>query len=100
AETARIWQGGCIIRSRLLIEFAEILKGDVNKNGLELSLLLSEQSKEVVKKSVGDFREMILEGVGNGIAVPVAAGSLADFEGLRQGREPANLIQGLRDFFG
>lgn len=91
-ETARIWQGGCIIRSNLLVEFAKNL--DVE------NLLLNGRSKDLLRESIGDLRALILEGVENGVAVPVAAGSLGYFDGLKEGRGPANLIQGLRDFFG
>lgn len=94
AETARIWQGGCIIRSKLLVEFSKIL-GESKEN-----LLLNKLSKKLLEEAVKDLRKMILEGVENGVAIPVATASLAYFDGIRCGRGPANLIQGLRDFFG
>ena len=36
----------------------------------------------------------------NGIAVPAFSSSLAYYDGYRRERTPANLIQGLRDYFG
>jgi 6-phosphogluconate dehydrogenase len=94
SETARIWQGGCIIRSKLLVEFSGILKESLD------NLLLNDLSKKLLNQSVDDLRCLVVEGVKNGVAVPVAAASLAYFDGIREGRGPANLIQGLRDFFG
>ncbi|MGL5830940.1 MAG: NADP-dependent phosphogluconate dehydrogenase, partial [Candidatus Altimarinota bacterium] len=75
AETARIWQGGCIIRSKLLVEFAKMLDGE--------NLLLNKNSKELLWESGGDLRVMVLEAVENGVAVPVAAGSLGYFDGMK-----------------
>jgi 6-phosphogluconate dehydrogenase len=38
--------------------------------------------------------------VDQGIAIPAFASSLAYYDGYRRARGPANLIQGLRDYFG
>src|SRR2546430_2599382 len=38
--------------------------------------------------------------VDHGIAIPAFASSLAYYDGYRRARGPANLIQGLRDYFG
>ena len=35
-----------------------------------------------------------------GVPVPAFASSLAYYDGYRRARSPANLIQGLRDYFG
>jgi 6-phosphogluconate dehydrogenase len=35
-----------------------------------------------------------------GVSVPAFASSLAYYDGYRRARGPANLIQGLRDYFG
>jgi 6-phosphogluconate dehydrogenase len=35
-----------------------------------------------------------------GVPVPALSSSLAYYDGYRQERLPANLLQGLRDFFG
>ena len=38
--------------------------------------------------------------VENGVAVPAFSSALAYYDGLRRARGPANLLQGLRDYFG
>ena len=38
--------------------------------------------------------------IANGVPVPAFASSLAYYDGLRRARGPANLLQGLRDYFG
>jgi 6-phosphogluconate dehydrogenase len=35
-----------------------------------------------------------------GVAIPAFASSLAYYDGYRRERGPANIIQGLRDYFG
>jgi 6-phosphogluconate dehydrogenase len=43
---------------------------------------------------------VIARAVESGIAVPAFSSSLAYYDGYRRERGPANLLQGLRDFFG
>jgi 6-phosphogluconate dehydrogenase len=38
--------------------------------------------------------------VANGVPTPAFSSALAYYDGLRRGRGPANLLQGLRDYFG
>jgi len=38
--------------------------------------------------------------VEHGVAIPAFSSSLSYFDGLRRSRGPANLLQGLRDYFG
>ena len=38
--------------------------------------------------------------VESGVPVPAFSSALAYFDGMRRGRGPANLLQGLRDYFG
>ena len=43
---------------------------------------------------------MISKAVELGVPVPAFSSSIAYYDGYRRERGPANLIQGLRDFFG
>ena len=38
--------------------------------------------------------------VEHGVAIPAFSSSLSYYDGLRRARGPANLLQGLRDYFG
>ena len=51
-------------------------------------------------KAEPSWRKVVGLAVENGIPVPAFASSLAYYDGLRRARGPANLLQGLRDYFG
>jgi len=46
------------------------------------------------------WRQVIALAVANGVPTPAFSSSLAYYDGLRRARGPANLLQGLRDYFG
>jgi 6-phosphogluconate dehydrogenase len=93
---ATIWRGGCIIRAAFLNRIRE---------GYEVhpdapSLLLQPYFRDAVIKAEQAWRAVVVLAVQNGIAMPAFASCLAYFDGLRRERGPANLLQGLRDYFG
>ncbi|WNM25974.1 NADP-dependent phosphogluconate dehydrogenase [Demequina capsici] len=93
---ARIWRGGCIIRARFLNRITEAYERDPN-----LPLLMADPHfAETVGRSVPAWRRIVGEAVAHGIAAPAFASSLAYFDGIRQQRNPAALIQAQRDYFG
>jgi 6-phosphogluconate dehydrogenase len=96
AEVCRIWQGGCIIRSKLLIDLREAYQ--MNKNIQHL--LESEDILTLIKESLVDFKNFNLESTKIGIAIPASASAYNYFLSITDKNTPANLIQGLRDFFG
>ena len=96
AEIARIWKGGCIIRSKYL---DPIMRAFEKKRKLE-SLMLNGDFARELKRRHGNWRRVLLAGVKAGIPLPVNLASLAYFDAYRSERLPANMIQGLRDFFG
>jgi 6-phosphogluconate dehydrogenase len=51
-------------------------------------------------KAEPPWRRVVAMAIENGVAVPAFASSLAYYDGLRRSRGPANLLQGLRDYFG
>jgi len=53
-----------------------------------------------VTKAEANWRRSVSLAVENGVPVPAFASALAYYDGLRRGRGPANLLQGLRDYFG
>ncbi|MBK8467397.1 MAG: NADP-dependent phosphogluconate dehydrogenase [Chloracidobacterium sp.] len=96
AEIARIWRGGCIIRSKFL---ESIRKAYANDTNLE-SLLLDKPIADMLNSRVGSLRKTVVAFNENGIPAACFSSALAYFDAFRTERLPANLIQAQRDFFG
>ncbi len=95
-EISTIWRGGCIIRARFLNRIREAYDRDPKLS----NLLLDDYFRDAVVKAEAAWRRVIVLAVENGVAVPAFSSSLAYYDGLRRARGPANLLQGLRDYFG
>jgi 6-phosphogluconate dehydrogenase len=80
-EVLRIWQGGCIIRTRLLANMWE-----------------SWQTKFEFKQDVWGLS--FLSGFNDSLPLPAIHSSLDYFQTLSSESLPTNLIQAQRDFFG
>jgi 6-phosphogluconate dehydrogenase len=93
---ATIWRGGCIIRAAFLNRIREGYEAHPDAP----SLLLQSYFKDAVVKAEPSWREVVMLAVKHSVPVPAFASSLAYFDGLRRARGPANLLQGLRDYFG
>src|SRR5579859_1493386 len=93
---ATIWRGGCIIRARFLDRIREAYANDP---GLE-RLLLAPFFQEALASAQPAWRRLVMKAIDAGVPVPAYASSLAYYDGYRRARGPANLIQGLRDYFG
>jgi len=93
---ATIWRGGCIIRAAFLDRIREGYEAHPDAP----SLLLQPYFRDAVIKAEQAWRDVVVLAVQNGIAMPAFASCLAYFDGLRRERGPANLLQGLRDYFG
>ncbi len=96
ADIARIWKGGCIIRSKLLDPIKEAF---AKKKRLE-NLMLNRFFARELKKRQANWRRAVIAAVKANIPVAGYSASLAYFDAYRSERLPANLIQGLRDYFG
>jgi 6-phosphogluconate dehydrogenase len=93
---ATIWRGGCIIRARFLDRIAEAYA----ENPDSANLLVMPYFRDAAADAQDAWRRVIAAAVELGVAVPAFSSSLAYYDGYRRERGPANLIQGLRDFFG
>ena len=93
---ARIWRGGCIIRSALLEDIREAFKANADLPNL---LLDAKFSKKIIANLAG-FRETVSQATKLGIPVPDLSVSLSYLEALASAWSPANLIQAQRDYFG
>ncbi|MGD8620735.1 MAG: NADP-dependent phosphogluconate dehydrogenase [Anaerolineales bacterium] len=95
-EVARIWRGGCIIRSALL---EPIRSAYQSQPDLE-PLLLDESLGKAVASRAGSLTAIANAAISARISAPAFLASLAYFDGLRSAWLPANLIQAQRDDFG
>ena len=96
AEIAKIWRGGCIIRSGFLTEIYNAYQHTPDL----AHLLLDEQVRAVVSAAVPGARAVVAAAATAGLAVPAYMASLSYFDSFRTGRLPSNLIQAQRDYFG
>lgn len=92
-EISRIWEGGCIIRARVLNFLHK--NASTNKHLFEMPKIAKE-----MKKNIPHLRFIAAFGAENGIPISGLSASLNYFESITQESLPANFIQGLRDYFG
>ncbi len=95
-EIARIWKGGCIIRSRILDPISTAFRANASLQ----NLMLDSHFSQILNAQLGNLRETIKLAIDLGVSTPVFSASLAYVDGYRQKRLPANLLQALRDCFG
>ncbi len=95
-EIATIWRGGCIIRAR----FLNRIKDAYDENPTLQNLLLAPYFTDAVAKGQSAWRKVIGLAAEQGIPVPAFGSALAYYDSYRRERLPANLLQGLRDYFG
>ncbi|MEK3731039.1 MULTISPECIES: NADP-dependent phosphogluconate dehydrogenase [Paenibacillus] len=95
-KLAKIWRGGCIIRSRFLQNIT-----DAYENNPELkNLLLDPFFKDIIESYQDAWRKVVASAVTLGIPVPGFASALAYYDSYRSANLPANLLQAQRDYFG
>jgi 6-phosphogluconate dehydrogenase len=93
---ALMWRGGCIIRSAFLGKIKEAF----DKNPNLTNLLLDPFFKEKIESSQESWRKVVATSAINGIWIPALSTALNYFDGYRNDRLPANLLQAQRDYFG
>ena len=93
---ALMWRGGCIIRSIFLGKIKEAF----DKNPDLINLLLDPFFKNKIESSQQSWRRVVAAAVTNGIWIPALSTALNYFDGIRNSRLPANLLQAQRDYFG
>ncbi len=96
AEIARIWRGGCIIRSALLTTIRQTY---LNHPDLSNLLLDSKLGQEVDSRQ-GQLRNIVTLATELGVPIPGLMSALAYYDATRSAWLPANLIQAQRDYFG
>jgi 6-phosphogluconate dehydrogenase len=96
ALIARVWRGGCIIRSVFLDRIADSFEQEPRLENLLFAPYFSER----VNRSQADLRNIVSLAASHGIPVPSLSAALGYFDSLRSARLPANLLQAQRDYFG
>jgi 6-phosphogluconate dehydrogenase len=93
---ALLWRGGCIIRSIFLGKIKEAF----DKNPSLSNLLLDPFFKNKVELAQESWRRVVSTAALNGIWIPAFSTALNYYDGYRNSRLPANLLQAQRDYFG
>ena len=93
---AQLWREGCIIRAAFLDDITAAFR---RRSDLP-SLLLDDFFAEAVRRAEAGWRQVVGEAVRLGIPAPAYSSALAFYDGYRNRRLPANLIQAQRDYFG
>ena len=96
ARIAEIWRAGCIIRSSLLDDIATAFRGDLPDD----RLILSDHFAPLLKEHIAPLRRVVAQATMMGLPVPALASAVSWFDEIRQPRGTADLIQGMRDYFG
>jgi 6-phosphogluconate dehydrogenase len=95
AAIARVWRAGCIIRSVFLDEISDVFTAGEHKN-----LSLAPVFRKRLDDNIPALRNVVGQSVANGLQTPALYAALSYHNMRRNGRSTANMIQGLRDFFG
>ena len=93
---ALMWREGCIIRAQFLGRIKEAFDEEFDL----ANLLLAPYFKEAIDRSQAAWRRVVALAVTNGIPVPAFSSALAYYDGYRNARLPANVLQAQRDYFG
>jgi 6-phosphogluconate dehydrogenase len=96
AGIARMWRGGCIIKSVFLNDIAAAY---TKTHDLE-SLLFDEFFIKAIHKAQPGWRRIIAQAVLWGIPTPAFSTALAFLDGYRSEIVSANILQAQRDYFG
>jgi 6-phosphogluconate dehydrogenase len=96
ADIARMWRGGCIIRSRFLGDISNAYQTNPSLS----NLMLDPFFKDVINKNQSAWRNVVASAAQSGIPAPAMSSALSFYDAYRTERLPANLLQAQRDFFG
>ena len=96
SDIAKIWRGGCIIRSALLEEMRRAYADNPDL----ANLILDDKFAEILNDNREHWRAVNEKLLDSRVPSLCLSSALAYFDAFRSERLPANLIQAQRDFFG
>ena len=96
ASIARMWRGGCIIRSIFLNDIAAAFEAkDKPQN-----LLLAPYFRDEIKGLLSGWKTLVVQAMREELPVRAFSSALNYFYSLVSANLPANMIQAQRDYFG
>ena len=95
AEIARLWQGGCIIRAKSLVDWSNAFQASPDGDLWDL-----EYVRETAQRTEESLRSVVVETTQMGLYTPCLSEALTSLVGDTTARASAHFLQGLRDFFG
>jgi len=95
AAISRVWRAGCIIRSVFLDEISDVFDGGGSSN-----LALAPIFQQRLKDTMPDLQKVVIASLAHGQQTPALYAALGYHNMRRTGQSTANMIQGLRDYFG
>lgn len=93
-EVARIWRGGCIIRSKMLSEIGSALKEK------PAHLFESDGILSMVARNLIGARRAVSDTIKKGLPMMTSLATISYIDTLTTANLPTNLIQAQRDLFG
>ena len=96
AEIAKIWRGGCIIRSALL----EDMRRAYSQNPDLPNMILDDEFADILSENRDFWCQINNEFAVSQVPSLCLSSALSYFDAFRSPRLPANMIQAQRDYFG
>lgn len=93
SEIARIWTGGCIIKSSLMQDLVSVFKETTN-------ILTNQNLIDIVNQYRPSAKKVVSQCVLNDIAAPALGEAVQFLNGITTEYASANIIQAQRDYFG
>ncbi len=93
SEIARIWTGGCIIKSSLMQDLVLVFKETTN-------ILTNQKLIDIVNQYRPAAKKLVAQCVLNDIAAPAFGEAIQFLNGITTQYASANIIQAQRDYFG
>lgn len=96
SSIARLWRGGCIIRSIFLNDIAAAFETKEKPK----HLLLAPYFKHEIQQLLPGWKHLVAAAAKEELPVPAFSSALNYFYSLVSAKLPANMIQAQRDYFG
>jgi len=93
---AKIWRGGCIIRSKLLNDIRTAFEADPRLP----NLILADNFRDAIQKEQTLLKATLKFAIAADVPCMAMSSALSYLKALSSDRLPANLIQAQRDLFG
>ena len=96
AAIARMWRGGCIIRSAFLNQIAEAFEAQEKPE----HLLFAPYFKAEMDSLLFGWKHLVSQALREEMPIPAFSSALNYFYSLTSSSLPANMVQAQRDYFG